>query len=329
VARSQFRWSVSRLGTYFTCPRAYYLQYKERKKVPEPWYLVFGAAIHGAIEICHKGTKRSPFTPTPERPLYFKSAKSFGKFWPGHWKRVVTAAREEPGISWSYPEQFAVLTGLGIQILAGTEDGKHKGYYNSILNPPFAVEVLEIEYPIYTTLFGSYPFQATLDQIWRTPWGIAIVDLTTGRGKEVKFSQISAYAIAFRRHCQEDPKARKRFGGDGAARFFIWHLRENVLTPRTPEDPHELLEKLEYAAANIQDGYFPKTADDSSCRFCKFRAICGKQISTEATPAHDGGVTEIQLPAPASPPKAKQLHFRKGAAGGWFRGTQVRGDKKA
>lgn len=322
---AKFRWSASRLSAYFTCPRAYKFRYKERVKVPKPWYLIFGDGVHRAVGICHKGTGRAPFTPTPERPLYFKSAKKFGGFWPKHWERTVARAQETTGVRWSYSGQFDDLTGLGIQILAGTKDGKHKGYYNSILNPPFPVKILEVEYQIRPTLFGSFDFQATIDQIWETPWGIAIVDLTTGRSQEVKFSQISAYAVAFCEHCREDPKDQVRFGEDGAARFFIWHLRENVLTPRVPEDPYELLEKLEYAAANIQDGYFPKTADDSPCRFCEFREICGRKVVGKAIPAFNGEIAEIQIPPASKPPKAKQRYFRKGAEGGWFRGKQVKG----
>lgn len=326
--RGKFRWSVARLSAYLQCPYAYYLRYREKVKTSKPWYLIFGGAIHKAIEICHKGNSRQQFEPTLERPLFFKSAQAFGGFWLGLWERTVAAAEAGTGVQWTSPDQKDQLKGLGWALLAGTKDGRYKGYYHCILHPPLPIEVLEVEFTFEVDLWG-YPFTGKIDQIWRTPQGTAVVDLTTGRSQAVKFLQITAYDACLRELCRTDPEARERFGA-GANQHFIWTLREEKLVPTAPQDSETLRRNLEFVAAGIQDGDFRETQQDQVCRFCVYRRICGKTVG-EPIPAADGETAGIKIVLPSRPPKpsAQQLTFKVGAKGGWFRGEQVRGREEA
>lgn len=323
---TRFRWSANRLLLYLKCPYAYFLRYEEKIKVPVPWYLVFGDTVHESIKVCHKGNPHQHFEPTPERPLFFRSSWTLAGFWIKLFERKIAKAEEETGIQWDYEGQKEDLVKLGWIMLAGKKDGSRKGYYRCILNPPFQINLLEVEYQIWTKLWEKFPAQARIDQIWETSQGTALVDLTTGRSHDVKFLQITLYDLCLKQHCRDDPEARKRFGSE-ASIHYIWSLRDEKLIPIEPQEPQTLREGLEYAAANIQDGEFHETQQDHVCRYCEYREICGK-LTGKPIPAADGAESEISLPARAKKPRPQQLYFKRGAAGGWFRGTQVKGHKR-
>lgn len=321
-----FAWSVSRLNTYIQCPYLYYLRYKKRLKVPKAWYLIFGAAIHRAIEVCHKGQPNQNFIPTPKRPLYFRSAKSFGGFWLGFWEREIARAERETGISWESESQPERLKGFGWALLAGTKDGRYKGYYECITHPPFPVEVLEVELSLEGTLWG-YPFTGIIDQIWKTRKGVAIVDITTGRSQAVKFRQFTAYDELLSAYCRANPLAQERFGGE--RQYFIWNMQTEKLIPTKPQDPATLRESLAVASAGVQDGLFQEAQQDTDCRFCEYREVCGKTVGKPISAMRAGNELGVEIITPDRPPKPKprQLTFKAGVGveGGWFRGDQVTG----
>ncbi len=332
----QLVWSPHRLLLWLRCPYAYFLQYKEKVRVPKEWFLIFGGAVHEAIKICHRGNRHQAFMPTLERPLFFKSALSFGKFWCGLWKREIAKAEKETGIKWSKEGQQEELQALGWAMLAGKKDGSYKGYYHCILNPPFPARIIALEFTIPKVTLWGFPFSGRIDQLWRTDQGTAIIDITTGRSTDVKFLQMTAYDLALQEYCRINPKAGKLFG-EGARQHFVWNLRTERLIRARLQDPLELRRQLEAAVAGIQDGDFHQTQQDDVCRWCEFKEMCGK-IMGESLPATSDLVQlELEgLSLALEGPRAlqpRQGYFKKGAEGGWFKGAQVMGkqvnDKKA
>lgn len=326
----QFRWSVSRILKYLSCPYAYFLQYKQKITAPKPYYLVFGGAVHKAIEICHRGNPRQRFQPTTQRPLFFQDAKAFGGFWIGHWQREVAKAEKETGIEWHSEKETRMkeLTGLGYAMLAGTQAGSYQGYYQCILKPPFPVEILEVEWkiPKEVKLWG-YSFTGFIDQIWRTPEGTALVDITTSQAEEVKFFQITIYDLCLQEACRLNLKLQERFGG-GAQAHYVWALRQEKLV-RIQPDPEASRETFAAAVAGIEAGDFHESPQDQKCRFCEFREICGKTGQEFINlPLSE---QKLQLALPELPPKPKyhQPPFpsNKGVKGGWIRGQQVKEGK--
>lgn len=317
---ARFRWSATSLSLYLRCPHAYWLRYREKIMLPVPPYLTFGSAVHKAIRICHRGNPHQFFQPTAERPLFFESAQSFGNFWCSLWAREIAQAEKTTGITWrNRDEEFGQYLGLGRKLLAGTKDDPHSGYYNTIFSLP--IEILEVEFRINTDLWG-YPFTAIIDQIWRTEGGIAIVDFTSGKHHDIKYLQTTVYDQCLRQWRRRDPQAKQRFAGEIA--HFVWSLRDNQRIPTAPQNPTTLLDDLEFAARNIEAGHFPQTQQDQGCRYCEYQTICDKTVG-QPIPAGDGGQLTVSLPERQPPRRNRQLGFRGGAEGGWFRGGQVRG----
>lgn len=322
----QFRWTASKLLTYLRCPYAYFLKYKKKIRVPVPWYFVFGRSIHKAIRVCHEGNPHQYFKATPKRPLFFKNPGAFGRFWCDLWPREVEAAEKGMGIRWKEREdedkQKKKLKGLGRAMLAGTKDSRWRGYYQAILQPPFPIKILKVEFTIKTKFWG-FPFTGKIDQIWETPQGIAITDLTTGKSANIKFLQMSLYDLSLKQICQTDPEAREHFGS-GAQRYYIWNLRNQEVVPTAPQNPQKVREALEYAMKGIQVGEFPQTFQDDICRSCEFQKICGKTAGKPipVSSVNNGVKLEISIPVRPKLKKPKQLHFKG------FRGNQVKGKKR-
>lgn len=319
-----FRWSASRILRYLKCPYSYYLRYKEKLVVPIPWQIFFGKTIHKAIEVCHLGNPHQGFKPTPERPLFFQSAKKFGGFWLNLWEREVEKASKEPGILWRNRNQYDILKGYGWALLAGTKDARYKGYYNSITHFPLPIKILEVEKKIRGSLWG-FPFVGIIDQLWETEKGTAVVDLTTSRSNRTKQLQLTAYRYLMEDLCQRDLVARNTFG-EAPVHYFVWMLGGEKIASISPHGSRELKEILRYVAEGVQFGKFPRTHQDYTCSSCEYRKACGKTGETTFSTRGSKEV-EISLPSPARPPKPKQLYFKKGAKGGWFRGNQVKGKR--
>jgi len=317
-----FRWSASRLLLYLRCPRAYFLKYKKKVSVPIPSYLVFGKAIHKGIKILHQGNPHQRFEPTEERPLFFKDAQAFGGFWIGLLQREVEKTEKETGIRWKNDEEKDSLKSLGWAMLAGTKDSRWRGYYNTILKPPFPIKILEWEFRIRTDLFSRFPVTAVIDQIWETPEGTAIVDFTTGRSSNVKFLQMTFYHEVLKEYCRI-PKARKRFGS-GPKGYYIWNLRDEKLIPTSPQNSAKLREMLEFSTTGVHLGEFHETQQDDVCRYCEYAEICEKTIGKPFSLKRENGEKlQISLPLREKEVRLKQLHFKKGmeGKGGWRGGT--------
>lgn len=320
---TKFAWSASSLQQALECLYEYYLERKLKVKVPLPAPMAFGGNIHRIIEIAHKGP-RGKFHPTSKRPLYFNTAAGIAGYWKSYW-HLRAGPKSKDQIAWRDTEQFWQFMVLGAVMLGGGQtiyQGKqitHKGYFQSILNPPLSVPITKLRIEErFDVKFWGFPVTGRYDQIWELSDGrVALVDITTGWPKDVKRLQFTLYAKAFLEQNGKLPDM-----------LFLWHLRTNVLIPTTRSmgDLQHLRLQLEHTAASIQDGRFVETQVDVVCRRCRYRNICdrtrvGKEVGfDEELDEVPAWVSTEQVDA--KKPRSKQTFFK----GGWFQGKIAKGE---
>ena len=345
------RWSASLLASALDCPE----QLRRKlagEKPPEPPIFVAGSAVHGAARfaVWHKGFRR-----TAERPIFFKSAEAFLKWWWTYWSQTVEK-KGERGIRWregKSDEQFAGLGSYGGELLTGlrwlgTEAPRQlmrvrRGYYQMMVDPGISFELVAAEKWVQAR-FGQFLLVGRVDQIWRVEpcpafevGGVMLVDLTMGVGPE-KYAQLVLYSLLFRLVARQDPKFREEILGIPRNRRLseeeiaglreeavaVLPLSEAKLKLRRPggEDYAWLRDRLGWAAAEAREimrgEEVVATPTDAVCRYCEFGYDCRYAATREVVDLETGGYDVLASPPP-EPELAKQPAFS-----GWLRGAVVK-----
>lgn len=286
---------------WYYCARMYEFVYEKKLKAPAPVALVFGDAIHRAIEWLYKGNPRQKLKRLQNgySQLYFKSADSFVKFWKFLWfefsrgseaNSAILGKKPYEAIEWSsknpkqIKEEYFLLRDFGANLL------EHY-YHKHSRDGPFPIEV-EKRFiiplgPIRRSLQGVW-LEGVFDQIWfdEQNGGYILVDFKTGwRFYSVqdpkiqlplhKDFQLSLYSLAFR--CLYKTKEKcliwypLNYKKDENGNIDYW---KPVPTFRTEDDHKKALDRIEAFIKGINNRHFDRTENLSRCKRCLFFEKC-------------------------------------------------------
>lgn len=292
--------SYSKVNMWHYCPRMYEFSYEKKLKAPVPVALVFGNAIHRAIEWLYRGSPPQKLRRLQNgySQLYFKSADSFVNFWKFLWSEFTSAKDANPSILGTKPyenikwssddlaktkEEYFILREFGANLL------RHY-YQKHSQNGPFPIEVEKSFYVplgmMRRSLQGVW-LKGVFDQIWHNEKnGYIIVDFKTGwRFYSIQDSkiqlplhkdfQLSLYSLAFRylykveEHCIIwYPLTYKK---DKNGNIDYW---KPVPTFRTETDHIRALDRIETFIKGINRRQFDRTSDYNRCLRCPFFEPC-------------------------------------------------------
>lgn len=170
-------WSFSRLNTYFTCPRAFKLQYIDKAKQRNNAFAEFGSYVHEIFE----------------------------KFYSNEWSCFELAFRYDAG----YADN--VITPFPFQKMGVGYYNKGLVYFENFKNPFEDFEVLGVEQNIEVEING-FKFTGFIDLVLKNDDGIIIVDhkskkeLKDGDELDHYLMQLYLYSIWVHDHYGEYPK---------------------------------------------------------------------------------------------------------------------------
>ncbi len=298
--------SYSKVNMWFFCQRMFWYVYVKKQKMPAPVALVFGDAIHRAIEWLYKGDPRQKLKRLNNgySQLYFKSAESFVNFWKFLWREFNKGKNANPAIlgtqpyeiikfssnnSYAIKEEYYTLQNFGSSLL--------RYYYNTHSKKgPFPIEVEKtfcIPLGAVRRSLEGVRLKGVFDQIWRDQKGnYILVDFKTGwRFYSIqdpqaqlplhKDFQLSLYSLAFRYIYKTEesciiwyPLHYERDNKNGNINYW-----KPVPTFRTKSDHERALDRIEAFIKGINLNYFERTSDPNRCRHCSFFKSCwGEEI---------------------------------------------------
>jgi putative RecB family exonuclease len=233
--------SYSQISRYQTCPLWYRLQYIDKLKPKERFYLSFGDIIHQCAEYFFK-------VPVPPPPTLDKLLKFYESNW-------ISEGYESPEQEQQYKE-------YGKQLLADFQKIHSAGF-----KMPLAVEQ-----QFYINIEGVV-LGGKIDRVDKLENGVSIVDYKTS--KDI-FSadhleqdlQLTFYQLAIETMWKMPVK-----------KLTLYHLRSNTpcSCPGRPPERLEAARQLVLKTADgINSGIFPAT-ENSLCAFCDFPEHCPYQ----------------------------------------------------
>jgi putative RecB family exonuclease len=233
--------SYSQISRYQTCPLWYKLQYIDKLKPKEKFYLSFGDVIHQCAEYFYK-------VPVPPPPTLDKLYQFYEHIW----------------ISDGYdsPEQEQQYKDFGRQLLAD---------FYKIHSSDFKLP-LAIEQQFYINIQGV-TLSGKIDRVDKLENGVSIVDYKTNKDiftvEHIETDlQLTFYQLAIESMWKMPVK-----------KLTLYHLRSN--TPfscqgRPPEKLEEARQLVIKTADAIARGVFP-AVENSLCAFCDFPEHCPYQ----------------------------------------------------
>jgi putative RecB family exonuclease len=234
--------SYSQISRYKTCPLWYKLQYVDKLKPKERFYLSFGDVIHQCAEHFYK-------IPVPPPPTLERLIQYYEKIW-----------KQE---GYDSPEQENQYKEYGKQLLADF----HKIHSTNFKMP------LAVEQQFYINIQGVV-LGGKIDRIDKLDeGGISIIDYKTSKelftAEQLEDDlQLTFYQLAVETMWKMPVK-----------KLTLYHLRSN--TPctcdgRSPEILEESRQLVLLTAESITKGIFP-AIENSLCAFCDFPEHCPYQ----------------------------------------------------
>ncbi len=233
--------SYSQISRYLTCPLWYKLQYIDKLKPKERFYLSFGDIIHQCAEYFFK-------VPVPPPPTLEKVLQFYETNW----------------ISDGYetPEQEQQYKDYGKQLLAD---------FWKIHSPAFHLP-LAVEYQFLVNVDGI-PLSGKIDRIDKLDGGVSIVDYKTSKdlftSEQLEQDlQLTFYQLAV----EKTWKLPVKF-------LTLYHLRSNTACTcdgRTPEKLDHARQVILKVADSITRENFPAT-ENWLCSYCDFPEHCPYQ----------------------------------------------------
>jgi putative RecB family exonuclease len=233
--------SYSQISRYQTCPLWYRLQYIDKLKPKERFYLSFGDVIHQCAEYFYK-------IPVPPPPTLDKLLKFYESNW-------ISQGYESPEQEQQYKE-------YGRLLLAD---------FQKIHSADFKMP-LAVEQQFYINIQGVI-LGGKIDRVDKLENGVSIVDYKTGKDLFTSEHleedlQLTFYQLAIETLWKMPVK-----------KLTLYHLRSN--TPcscqgRPPERLEEARQLILKTAGGINKGIFPAT-ENSLCAFCDFPEHCPYQ----------------------------------------------------
>jgi putative RecB family exonuclease len=234
--------SYSQISRYQTCPLWYKLQYVDRLKPKERFYLSFGDIIHQCAEHFYK-------IPVPPPPTFEKLIQFYEMNW-------ISQGYESPEQEQQYKE-------YGKQLLSD---------FHRIHSLDFKMP-LAVEQQFYINIQGV-TLGGKIDRIDKLPnGGVSIVDYKTS--KDIFTSdhleqdlQLTFYQLAVETMWKMPVK-----------KLTLYHLRSNTpctCSGRSPERLEEARQLVLKVADGITKGVFP-AVENSLCAFCDFPEHCPYQ----------------------------------------------------
>jgi putative RecB family exonuclease len=230
--------SYTQISRYLQCPLSYKLQYIDRLKPKERYYLSFGDVIHQCAEYFFK-------VPVPPPPTLEKLLQ----FYEGHW---ISEGYESP-----------------------MQEQQYKSYGRQLLRDFWKINSanfrmpLAVEYQFWVNIEGI-PLTGKIDRVDRMPDGVSIIDYKTN---QQPFSeqhleqdlQLTFYQMAVENAWKLPVK-----------RLTLYHLRSNIpfsCDGRKPERLDEARRIVLKVADGISQKEFPAT-ENQYCDFCDFPQHC-------------------------------------------------------
>ncbi|HEX7475240.1 MAG TPA: PD-(D/E)XK nuclease family protein, partial [Dehalococcoidales bacterium] len=234
--------SYTQISRYRTCPLWYKLQYIDKLKPKERFYLSFGDVIHQCAEYFFK-------VPVPPPP----SLEKLLGFYAANW---ISAGYETPEQEQQYKE-------YGKKLLAD--------FWN-IHQADFKMP-LAVEQQFYINVAEGITLTGKIDRIDKVDSGVSIVDYKTNKDLFTaelleQDLQLTFYQLAVEQMWKMPVK-----------RLTLYHLRSNtacVCEARRPDRLKEARQIILNVADGIQHEIFP-AKENSLCDFCDFPEHCPYQ----------------------------------------------------
>lgn len=266
--------SYSSISTYLLCPRAWRYRYIERVKVPTAPALVFGSAVHTAIEDYIRARVDPELSEERDVPISDRFAAS--------WKIRVETERE---IAWDSKNSADSMAKLGATMCGGpievTGGGPKRGLRNlsvflNDLKPLIVDDQPVVEKRVEFTVPGvPIPIIGYIDMIASD--GVPIDFKTAGRAWYSKKAhselQPAFYLLAL---MQEGYTANP----DGRFRYIIVTKTKKtkvqvIDTKRTVEQLFWLMELIRETWQAIEAGVFPPNPLGWKCPgYCEYSGMC-------------------------------------------------------
>jgi putative RecB family exonuclease len=231
--------SYTQVNRYRTCPLWYKLQYMDKLKPKERFYLSFGDVIHQCAEYFYKIAAPPP--PSLENLLQF-----YEKNW-------LSRGYETPQQEQQYKE-------YGRQLLKEFWTLQYRDF-----KMPLAVEQ-----QFYLTIADGIVLGGKIDRVDKLAEGLSIVDYKTNQnlftGEQLNQDlQLTFYQLAV-----------ESMWKIPVTKLTLYHLRSNTACTCEGRRPDRLAEARQMVldvAAGIQQQIFPAT-ENSLCAFCDFPQHC-------------------------------------------------------
>ncbi len=251
--------SYTQINTYLSCPLKYSFQYIEKIPWPfKPEGLVFGSAIHQALEHFYTGRKEGRDVPESEMLALYDAA----------WEK------EEAD------NTIKFKNGNNRDSLLDTAKAMIETFIKTV-NPG---EVLAIEQPFSVDIIHpetneklGVPIEGRIDLIEQTKEGIAVIDHKTAARKYTDDRvandlQLTAYSYVMSRQGHNPEDITLRFDvlmKNGNCSF------QSYSTFRTPNDHVRLFKTARSVIRGIESGaFYPQKS--WMCNGCVFAKECGK-----------------------------------------------------
>jgi putative RecB family exonuclease len=248
--------SYTQISRYQTCPLWYKLQYIDKLKPKERFYLSFGDVIHQCAEYFYK-------VPVPPPP----SLEKLLRFYEANWI----------SLGYESPEQEAQYKEYGNKLLAD---------FQKIHSADFRMP-LAVEHQFFLNINGIV-LGGKIDRIDKLDNGVAIIDYKTSQNlfttEHLEHDlQLTFYQLAVETTLKMPVK-----------KLTLYHLRSNTpctCEARKPEKLAEARQLILDVADGISQGIFPAT-ENSLCSYCDFPQHCPYQKHKYAQEEPNAPITQ-------------------------------------
>jgi putative RecB family exonuclease len=253
--------SYTQISTYLACPLKYSFQYVEQVPWPfKPEGLIFGSAIHQALEHYYNGRKEGRDVPLGEMIALYDAA------WEKETTENAITIRFKNGNT--RDSLFDTAEAMLETFLATVKPGEILA-----VEQPFSVEIID---PVSNEKL-SVPLEGRIDLIERIPSGIAVIDHKTAAKKYddervANDLQLTAYSYVMSRQGHDPEDITLRFDvlmKNGNCSFLSYP------TFRTQKDHVRLFKTAQSVTRGIEAGaFYPQKS--WMCNDCVFAGECGK-----------------------------------------------------
>jgi len=251
--------SFTQISTYLSCPLKYFFSYVEHIPWPfKPEGLVFGSAIHKALEHYYLGRKEGRKAPLVELLAFYDAA----------WDKEVA----EHTIQYKNGNTPETLRKTAETMLTTFTDTVRPGQILAV-EESFSVELADPESGEKINI----PFEGRIDLIEKTPNGIAVIDHKTAakaydQGRIESDLQLTAYSYVMSQQGHDPEDITPRFDvlmKNGACKFIQYP------TNRTRDDYRKFFKIARSVIHGIKaEAFYPQKS--WMCNGCVFDKECGK-----------------------------------------------------